>query len=113
MPTSGKAAGRLLDARPDDGGDRDAGRVVAAEQGDRDAGEPECGRERVAVLVELGQQRPHAGQAGDGAAQDDGLHDHGVRVDAARQGGPGVGARGPQVEAEAGAVDDEVEDDAR
>ena len=92
--------------RPEEGGEGDADRVVAAEQGDGDAGEAEAADHRhVGVAAGGAHDVVEADQPGDGARQEHGGDDHALGVDAAGRGRLGVGAGGPQVEAEAGAPD--------
>jgi hypothetical protein len=86
--------------------------VVATQQRDGDAGEPECLRELVAVVELLGHQRAEADHPGDRTRQDDRDQDHPLRVDAGGAGGGRVGARHAQVEAEATAVEEQPVPDA-
>src|SRR5262249_17570538 len=70
----------LVEEGPQQGGEGDAARVVAAEQGDADGGEAEAGREVEAVGVGVAEQQREAREAGDGAGDQHGDQDHALGV---------------------------------
>ena len=78
-----EALRRPLDRRPHEGGGGNPDRVVATEEGQRQAGEAEALGELVAVLAELrvGEQRGQADQPGDATGDEERQQDHPLRVD--------------------------------
>src|SRR6478609_3059512 len=76
--------GLLVEEGEEQRTDRDPDRVVAAEQGDGDAGEAEPGLERRAVVVAVTEEDREPDQAGHGARDQHREDDHPGDLDAAR-----------------------------